>query len=186
MPSFYNNTNNTQEPNIFDFIEAVATPYYYNGYAGGCGPGQKRRHHGRHGKETSGGGGGDEQQQQQQLQVPALDLYDREQELILVLAVPQGTQKQDISIDYDPATSEVVVSGESKRPEGFDTEDAQKTRRIAELAYGKFERRTNIAGDAAAQVKFRTDDITAKFEDGFLYVTVPKAEVEAKKRINVL
>ena len=183
MPSFYNNNNNNaQEPNIFDFIEAVATPYYYNGYAGGCGPGQKRRHHGRHAKDNTSGG----DEQQQQLQVPALDLYDREQELVLVLAIPQGTQKQDISIDYDPATSEVVVSGESKRPEGFDTEDAQKTRRIAELAYGKFERRTNIAGDAAAQVKYRTDDITAKFEDGFLYVTVPKAEVEAKKRINVL
>jgi len=171
MPSFY---QQSADPTIFDFIDAVTAPYYVAA-ANSCGPGQyqnnkARRHRGH-------------QRQQDQVIVPALDLYDRQNEVVLVIAVPHGAQKSDVSIDYDPATSEVVISGETHRPEGFDSEEAASTRRISEVDYGKFERRTNIAGDATT--KFKIDEITAKLENGFLYVSVPKAEVEARKKIQV-
>jgi len=111
-----------------------------------------------------------------------LDLYDTHDQVVLVTALA-GAQKSDISIDFDTTTNEVVVSGEIKRPEAFADEAAQRNRRVNELQYGKFERRVKISADGSTKLK--VDDISARFEDGLLWVIVPKAEVEAKRKIEL-
>jgi HSP20 family protein len=112
----------------------------------------------------------------------SLDLYDRDNEAVVVVQVP-GANKEDISIDYDPATSSLVISGETQRPNEYTQNDGDKSLRVSEIFYGKFERRIQLGRDSTT--KFDADGTSAKLESGVLTVTIPKVEVEPKKKITV-
>jgi HSP20 family protein len=102
---------------------------------------------------------------------PALDLYQNNNNVIAVVELP-GMRKQDIEISLHDGT--LTISGERKRetPNG---EKAERTERYI----GKFRR------SIALPVSVDASKVSARYQDGILTVTLPKAEEAKPKQIPV-
>ncbi len=112
------------------------------------------------------------QPKKQQSFQPAVDLYDGATSLILEVALP-GVDKSAIGIDYDAKTNQLSISGETKLVD-------QKLVLLRERPYGRFERRINLRDQV-----INPENISAEYTDGILRVTLPKKELEARKKIQV-
>lgn len=99
---------------------------------------------------------------------PAFDLYENQDKLTVRAEVP-GLKKDQIKLVLKDDV--LTVSGE-RRPDA-DSESAKYVRR--ERAFGSFERTVTLP------FPVNHSGIAAKFEDGVLTITLPKAE-EAKPR----
>ncbi|MCC5943527.1 MAG: Hsp20/alpha crystallin family protein [Bernardetiaceae bacterium] len=107
--------------------------------------------------------------------VPRVNIAEDEDKFAIEVAAP-GMQKDDFSIELD---NEVLsISSEAKQES--ETKDDRYTRK--EFSYTSFKRSFTLPQSADGE------KIEAKYEDGILYVHIPKRE-EAKpkqpKRINV-
>ena len=103
---------------------------------------------------------------------PVVDIYEEENGVTLKADLP-GIDKNDISIDVKDGA--LTLSGE--RYVENETEEKNFYRR--ERTYGKFQRVFTLPEGVNA------DDIKADFKDGVLKVHIPKAEVEAPKKITI-
>jgi len=101
---------------------------------------------------------------------PAADLTETGDAYVAEVDLP-GVRKDDISVEL--AGQELVVGGEY-RDSGTDGRALRRTRRT-----GWFEFRVMLPGKADP------DKITAALADGVLTVTVPKAETDKPRRIEV-
>ena len=102
---------------------------------------------------------------------PRVDVTENDEQFTLELDLP-GIDKKDVKINY---TDEVLsISGE-RRVEKFD--DVKK--QYVERSFGKFYRRFSFPGHV------NTDAMNAKYNDGVLTVTVPKAEEMKPKQIEI-
>lgn len=99
---------------------------------------------------------------------PLTDISEDNDKYVLSMDIP-GVDKKDVKIAYKNGS--IVVSGERKQES---EEKTSKYHRI-ERAYGKYYREFMLPE------KIVEDKIEAKFKDGTLTVTIPKAE-EAKPR----
>ncbi len=99
---------------------------------------------------------------------PLTDISEDNDKYVLSMDIP-GVDKKDVKISYKNGS--IVVSGERKQES---EEKSSKYHRI-ERAYGKYYREFMLPE------KIVEDKIEAKFKDGTLTVTIPKAE-EAKPR----
>lgn len=98
-------------------------------------------------------------------QYPLVNLYDSKEELILVAEIP-GTDKNSINIQLNNGNLTLSGKRELKR---FGKSEMLRQ----EQPEGSFEKTISVP------VKIKDSEIKAKFENGLLCVTLPKAE-EAK------
>ena len=99
--------------------------------------------------------------------IPAVNVTESKNAFKLEVGAP-GFKKNDFKIEVN--NGYLTISGENKS-EKEDKED-KITRR--EFSYNKFTRSFTLPENV------KSDDISAKYEDGILWVTLPKSEVEEK------
>ena len=104
--------------------------------------------------------------------VPAVDVFDTDDAVVLKAELP-GMKVDDIQIEVDDNV--LTIKGERSFEEKVDEERYYRVER----RYGSFQR------SLALPQGVKPDDIQATYEDGVLEVTVPKAEAEKPKRIEV-
>ena len=104
--------------------------------------------------------------------VPAVDVFDTEDSVVLKAELP-GMKVDDIQIEVDDNV--LTLKGERTFEERVDEERFYRVER----RYGAFQR------SLALPQGVKADEIQATYEDGVLQVTVPKAEAERPKRIEV-
>jgi HSP20 family protein len=101
---------------------------------------------------------------------PSVEVSETDQELRLTAELPGMTEK-DVNISVDDGV--LVLSGEKK------SESNDKDRGYSERVYGRFERVLPLPSDV--------DDskIEARFKDGVLTVTLPRAAEKRGRRIPI-
>ncbi len=104
--------------------------------------------------------------------VPAVDVFDTQDAVVLKAELP-GMKVADIQIEVDDNV--LTLKGERTFQEKLDDERYYRV----EWRYGSFQR------SLALPQGVKADDIQATYEDGVLQVTVPKAEAEKPRRIEV-
>lgn len=108
--------------------------------------------------------------------VPPVDLIEKKDHFEIRASVP-GVSPDELKLDYDDETNEIVISGEIAEHK-VESEDKEKHKSYRELQSGSFERRIRFG----AGVKIDADNISAGLKNGILDVTVPKvAPKEGKK-----
>ena len=106
------------------------------------------------------------------LQVPAVDLYQTENDVVIKASVP-GMKADEVQINL---TGDVLtLKGEVKHEE----ERKEKAWHIREQRFGSFER------SVALPTAVKTDKAEAVFENGILTITLPKADEVKPKTINI-
>ena len=103
---------------------------------------------------------------------PRVDVSENEKEYEIVAEVP-GLKKEDIRIQVEDGTLKIL--GEKKSEEKTEQKNYHRVERI----YGKFERAFRLP----EQVK--SDEIQAKYENGVLSLSIPKAEPAVAKQITI-
>lgn len=101
---------------------------------------------------------------------PALDLYEDKDKLTVKLEAP-GLKKEEIDISLEDDV--LSVSGERKE----EKQEGENYRR--ERYFGKFYRSVQLPCPVQA------DRVDARYEDGVLTITLPKAEEARRKQISI-
>jgi HSP20 family protein len=106
------------------------------------------------------------------VQVPAVDLYQTEDEIVVKAALP-GLKADDVQISI---TGEMLtLKGEFKQKD----EVKEKAYHLREQRFGSFERTFALPTEVVS------DKAKAEFENGILTITLPKAEEVKPKMITV-
>jgi len=113
-----------------------------------------------------GGNGG------QRRWVPAVDLYEREDSLVLKADLP-GMSEDDVQIEV--RDNVLTVSGERRDEQ----EEKQNGYYRVERSFGRFSRSLQLPGG------IDTSAIAASFDNGVLQVTIPKPEERKPRRIEI-
>lgn len=103
---------------------------------------------------------------------PAIDVTEEKDHYVIKADLP-GLKREDIQISVDQDV--LTIRGERKS----ETEDKNKNYHRVERSYGVFERSLNLGGYV------ESDQIKAKYKDGVLEVTAPKAERAKAKNIHI-
>lgn len=102
------------------------------------------------------------------------DIYEKDNTYHIEMDLP-GFSKKEISIECDKGNLVITAEKEEKTNE----EDLEKNYLRKERIYGKYSRSFYL-GD------MKEEEITAKFEDGTLHISIPKMnENENKKLIDI-
>jgi HSP20 family protein len=104
--------------------------------------------------------------------LPAVDVFDT-QEAVVLKAELAGMDLDDIHIEVEDNV--LTLTGERKLEETVDDERYH----CVERRFGSFQR------SLALPQHVKAEEVSAHYEDGILTVTVPKAEVEKPRRIEV-
>jgi HSP20 family protein len=97
--------------------------------------------------------------------LPAINVRENENEFLIDVAAP-GLKKNDFKLNYE--NGRLTISSELKA-ENEEKEAEKVTRR--EFSYKSFQRSFTVPENVVDAEK-----ISAKYEDGILYVTLPKRE----------
>jgi HSP20 family protein len=95
---------------------------------------------------------------------PKVDILDAAASIVIEAAVP-GMSKEDISVDVHDGV--LTIAGEKRT-----TQDESRSYIYRELKRSSFRRSWTLADNLDSQ------NITAKFEDGMLYLNIPKIKPE--------
>ena len=103
------------------------------------------------------------------------DIQDKGSELVLEADLP-GMSKDDIHVDIDDGYLTISASRKSEKEE----KDNKGNFIRRERSYGSFVRSFDVSG-------IKTDEISAKYADGVLTLTLPKKEetVPASRRLEI-
>ena len=104
--------------------------------------------------------------------MPAVDVFDK-QDAVVLKAELAGMDPDDIQIEVEDNV--LTIKGERNFEEKVDEERYYRVER----RYGSFQR------SLALPQGVKADEIQAAYDDGILTVTVPKAEEEKPKKIEV-
>ena len=107
-----------------------------------------------------------------EVQVPALDVYETDDEVVLKAEMP-GLSKDQIEVNLTDST--LTVSGEKKK----EAEVKEPNYYRSERSFGSFSRTVHLPAEVKAA------DAKATFKDGVLEVRLPKTEVARRKAITV-
>lgn len=102
---------------------------------------------------------------------PPMNIYDLRDEVVVALLAP-GIRKEDLAIEMRENT--LSVSGRRAQPEYENTSVLRE-----ECIYGEFRRTVRI------ESKVKSDAVEAKFQDGILWVRLPKSEEGKPKQISI-
>jgi len=108
----------------------------------------------------------------QVLWMPAVDVRETNDEVHVTAELP-GMKSEDVTVTLENGV--LSVSGEKKQELQEGKEDANYY--LFERRYGRFERSFTLPRTVNA------DQITARFEDGILTITLPKAENAKPRRV---
>lgn len=103
---------------------------------------------------------------------PAVDIYETDENIVLKAELP-GIERKEVSVEVKDNT--LILKGERKREKEVTEENYHRIER----SYGSFMRSFTIP------VSVRQEQVKAKFKDGVLEVTLPKAEVSKPKQVKV-
>lgn len=104
---------------------------------------------------------------------PSIDMYEQDGNLVVDAELP-GVKKEDVEISVEDST--LTIRGEMKREEEHKEEGSYRMERH----WGRFMRSIPLP------TPVKQEQAKAKFEEGVLHITLPKAEEEAKgKKIQV-
>jgi HSP20 family protein len=104
--------------------------------------------------------------------VPAVDIFETENELVLKADVPE-IELKDVDIRLENGT--LALRGERK----FEKTGAEGGYHRLERGYGRFERYFTLPDTVDA------DKVQAAYKDGVLTVTLPKKEIAKPRQIQV-
>ena len=104
--------------------------------------------------------------------MPAFDVSETEAEIIVKAEIP-GMKVEDIDITLTVGL--LTIKGERK----MEKEDKQENYHRIERQFGSFSRSLNLG------LKVEAEGIDAAYKDGVLTVTLPKAEEDKPKKIEV-
>jgi HSP20 family protein len=104
--------------------------------------------------------------------VPAVDVYEDAQKLVLKLEVP-GIRREDLDIRVEGRT--LTVKGERK----FETEEKEENFHRIERRYGNFVRSFTLPATV------NTDEVNAQTADGVLTISLAKKPEAKPKQITV-
>jgi HSP20 family protein len=104
--------------------------------------------------------------------VPSIDLIENENEFVVTVDLP-GLKPEEVNVEFQGGA--LWITGERKE----EKEEKGKTFHRVERSYGEFRR---VLPFPSAIVE---DKIEAKFTNGVLNVSVPKAEMVKPQRIEV-
>ncbi|KAK9429990.1 HSP20-like chaperone [Lipomyces doorenjongii] len=113
---------------------------------------------------------------------PLVDIYDLEPAYVIQASL-SGAAASAISVDYDAKAATVIITGEVKRTtiRGLHGEPPTKALKVGERQIGKFERRVKLPED----VRIQQDHMTAKYNNGVLEISLPKAPEPQRRSIVV-
>jgi HSP20 family protein len=103
---------------------------------------------------------------------PAVDLFEREDSLVLKADLP-GLERDDVQIEV--RDNVLTIAGERRA----DFEEKQNGYYRVERAFGSFSRSLTLPEGVNA------DKIAASFDKGVLEVTIPKPEARKPRRIEI-
>ena len=103
---------------------------------------------------------------------PALDVHESEDGYTLHVELP-GVSPEDVEITLEENV--LTISGERSFYDEVDTEDFRRVER----RFGRFHRSVRLPDRVAG------DGVTARYADGMLTITVPKAEEAKPRRISI-
>ena len=103
---------------------------------------------------------------------PALDVSEDDHNLVVDLELP-GVKKEDFDISLE--NDVLTIAGERRREEQEGEGESFRRERF----FGRFSRSITLP------VAVQSDQVTAKYEDGILHITLPKAEEAKPKKIAV-
>lgn len=104
--------------------------------------------------------------------MPAFDVSETENEIIVKAEIP-GMKVEDIDVRLTDGL--LTIKGERK----MEKEDKQENYHRIERRFGTFSRSLNLG------LKVKADGIDADYKDGVLTVSLPKAEEDKPKKIEV-
>jgi len=104
--------------------------------------------------------------------LPALDLAETENELVVKCEVP-GLEPKDIDISLSDGM--LTIKGEKKQ----EREEKEADYHLVERSYGAFTRSIQLPKEVQG------DKINASYKNGILKVTLPKSEEAKKKEIKI-
>jgi HSP20 family protein len=104
--------------------------------------------------------------------LPAIDMHETRDELVLTVEVP-GVREKDVTVSI---TGDLLTIRGERRWED-ETKD-QKFLHV-ERAYGQFERLVQLP------LAVQTDKVKARYRDGVLQITLPKAEELKPREITI-
>jgi HSP20 family protein len=107
-----------------------------------------------------------------ELQVPVVDVYERDDEVVVKAEIP-GLSKDQIEVSLTDST--LTVKGEKKKEEEVKEHNYYRSER----SFGSFSRTIMLPAEV------RADGAKATFKDGVLEVHVPKTEAAKRKAIKV-
>jgi len=106
---------------------------------------------------------------------PSADVLEKEKEFIIALDLP-GVKKEDITIDLHQ--NKLAVAG-TRKPR-YMKEDEKAQVLSCKCSYGEFQRVFTLP------LGLEPEDISAKFEDGVLYISVAKPKQSEPRRITIM
>ena len=104
--------------------------------------------------------------------IPAVDIYEDEQKLVLKLEVP-GVRQEDLDVRLENQT--LTVKGERK----FETKEKQENFHRIERRFGTFARSFTLP------VSIDTASVAAKYENGVLAIQLAKKEAAKPKQVKI-
>jgi HSP20 family protein len=103
-----------------------------------------------------------------ELRAPAVDVVERDEEVVVRAEVP-GVEKKDVDVSI--TASSVTIKGETRREEKEEKGEYYR----CEISRGAFSRTVSLPASVDP------DKAKASFKDGILEITLPKVE-KAKRR----
>jgi len=103
---------------------------------------------------------------------PSVDIYETDENIVLKAELP-GVDKKEVSVEVKDNT--LFLKGERKREKEVKEENYHRVER----SFGTFMRSFSLP------VTVKQDQVKAKFKDGVLEVTLPKAEEAKPKQVKV-
>jgi HSP20 family protein len=102
--------------------------------------------------------------------VPTMDVFERGEDLVIMLEVPGIDPEKDVTIEVREGT--LVIKGERRQ----EKEVKEEAYRRLEASYGAFERRIQVPEGVDE------GEITAAYAGGILQVTIPKGAAKEAER----
>lgn len=106
------------------------------------------------------------------LLTPAMDLVEKPDVIQVKVELP-GVKKDDVEITIKDDV--LIVKGEKRE----EKEEKGENRYYVERSYGSFARSLTLPSAV------KTDQVKATFKDGVLEITMPKAEEEKAKKVEI-
>lgn len=103
---------------------------------------------------------------------PQLDIYETSEKIYITAEVP-GVEKENLELEVNPRA--IRISG----CRNVETPALNGRYRLAEIQYGPFERLLYLKSPVD------TENITAKYKNGFLYIEINKQSQKARQNIPI-